>query len=97
MNSAVHYESSNNTFLFSKLGEGDSGLIVYLVLKSGERRPYGMFVGELDLGEESEDFGSIYQAIVLHQALRNIEIDYPHHVENIQSYMIPPSHENILP
>lgn len=75
-------------FLFSELVKGDSGLIVYLVSTSGALIPYGMFVGELDLGEESEDFGPIYQAIVLHQALRNIEIDYPHHVENIQSYMI---------
>lgn len=74
---------------FSQLQEGDCGKMVYLERR---REPFGMFIGKkwVEETEEAEEFCGVYQAIVLHHALRDIEHYYPHHVGQIHAcYMLP--------
>ena len=76
--------STNCTlFCYSKLSEGDSGIIVSFRDKNGRLHPVGMFVGVF-----SEDLAAlgcpIYQAIILSQAIKDLETDYPHHIADVR-------------
>jgi len=49
-------------------------------------RPVGILVGEAIIGDHTTPAGLIYQAVVLSQAFKNIECDYPHQVANIELF-----------
>jgi len=49
-------------------------------------RPVGMLVGEVTIDDNTTPAGPIYQAVVLSQAFKNIECDYPHQVANIELF-----------
>ena len=69
----------------SQLRDGDCGRIIDLHAKDGKLRPIGMYVGEF---KTKQDFSSVpvYQAIILQQALQDIQLDYPHYVEKFDIY-----------
>jgi len=49
-------------------------------------RPVGMLVGEAIIGDNTTTAAPIYQAVVLSQAFKNMECDYPHQVSNIELF-----------
>ena len=67
---------------YSKLIEGDCGQILYYKSSKGICRPMGLFVGEFLSQKEVGE--PIYQAIILNQAFKDIEYDYPHQLRDIQ-------------
>ncbi|KAF6034933.1 hypothetical protein EB796_006759 [Bugula neritina] len=64
---------------------GDCGSLVYVKCE-GVLRPVGMLVGEVTIDDNTTPAGPIYQAVVLSQAFKNIECDYPHQVANIELF-----------
>jgi len=49
-------------------------------------RPVGMLVGEAIIRANTTTASPIYQAVVLSQAFKNMEADYPHQVANIELF-----------
>jgi len=49
-------------------------------------RPVGMLVGEVKINYNPTPTSPIYQAVVLSQAFKDIECDYPHQVANIELF-----------
>jgi len=47
-----------------------------------------MLVGEAIISDNTTPAGPIYQAVVLSQAFKNIECDYPHQVANIELFSL---------
>jgi len=69
-----------------KLIGGDCGSLVYVKV-GAQFKPAGMFVGYIADSERIPGFdGPIYQAVVLNQAFKDIECDYPHQVANIELF-----------
>ncbi|XP_067949544.1 uncharacterized protein [Watersipora subatra] len=66
-----------------KLIAGDCGCIVYLEDSEGVLQPFGLFVGIFDCKLKGPP---LYQAIVLNQAFRDLELDYPHRLRDIRLY-----------
>ncbi|KAF6035750.1 hypothetical protein EB796_005942 [Bugula neritina] len=64
---------------------GDCGSLVYVECE-GVLRPVGMLVGEAIISDNTTPAGPIYQAVVLSQAFKNMECDYPHQVSNIELF-----------
>ena len=74
-------------FFYSELIHGDCGLIVYYKENDGRCKPMGMFVGKLKAVFHSGK--NIYLAIILNQAFKDLEQDYPHHIEHIRLFEAP--------
>ena len=80
---AAHFLKGNlpiktliNIFSRNQPGEGDSGTVLYK-LDEDQKHPFAMAIGK------------IYdrnQAILLEPALRDIEIDYKHHVADLKPF-----------
>ncbi|KAF6034936.1 hypothetical protein EB796_006762 [Bugula neritina] len=69
-----------------KLIGGDCGSLVYVKV-GAEFKPTGLFIGYVADSENIPGFdGPIYQAVVLSQAFKNMECDYPHQVSNIELF-----------
>jgi len=71
------------------LERGDCGRILYLKTKTPETkktdwRPLGMYVGESELTQNLESKN--YRAVLLHQTFREMEEDYPHHINEVRLF-----------
>ena len=71
-------------FYSHQLRPGDSGSIAYLPWNN-KRLPFAMYIGQVATESDEQD---IYAAILLAQALRDIEIDYSHHVKDLKPFDI---------
>lgn len=71
--------------LYYRLFPGDSGSIMYTIDKDDTQLyALGMLIGELKLDLTSKS-GTIYQAIALWPALKQIEKEFGHRIANIQT------------
>ncbi|KAF6041398.1 hypothetical protein EB796_000296 [Bugula neritina] len=78
------------TFILSSdtLEDGDCGLIVHIKrLNSNKWQPLAMVVGKMELETKNNDFNQpIYEAVLLYQAFRDMEQEYPHRISNINRF-----------
>jgi len=80
--------SQTECFVNSTLEDGDCGSIVHIKKrKSNKWQPLAMFVSRMQLDTTTSGFSEPrYEAVLLHQAFRDMEQEYPHRVSNIRRF-----------
>jgi len=75
-------------YFFSTLEDGDCGSIVHIRRPNSNKwQPLAMFVSKMELETTADGFPElIYEAVLLYQAFRDMEQEYPHRISNIKRF-----------